>query len=88
MATKRRPIHRHARAHLPPHMREKAERLLALKEAHHLAIVDASPENQTFYTDGRHDELLAIAPEIDAALGILPHEDDIAILRAALEAAR
>ena len=84
MATKRTPLRRSGRPRLTPAMRAKAERLLVLKEAHVEAIRNASPRTQKFYTDGRHEELIELASEVDQALGIKPWMDDLAILRDAL----
>jgi hypothetical protein len=85
MPTKRTPLNRRARRGIRSvDMRRKCERYLELCEAHNLAIVDARPENQTFYTDGRLHELVALLPEVCQALDIYPHEDGEAIVRAAL----
>ena len=82
MTTRRTPIHRARRPHLTPEMRVKAERLLALTKAHREAITSGSDD---FYDDGRHHELVALMPEVNAALGIMPWKDDVAALEAALE---
>jgi hypothetical protein len=69
---------------LPSHLRAPAERLLELEEAHTSAI---RGRDQSFYKDGRHEELVTIAPVISAALALepwnYPHTDAI---RAALGA--
>ncbi len=44
-----------------------AERLRALKEAHHEAI---QTNDETFYEDGRHQELVSLLPTVNNALGI------------------
>jgi hypothetical protein len=63
-------------------MRAKAERLLELHEAHMDAI---SGGDQAFYDDGRHQELVDLAPEVNRALGIKLWHDAHEMLREALE---
>ena len=82
MTTKRIPIARARHPRLTPEMRPKAERLVELNAAHHKAIQGSDTR---FYTDGRHDEMLQIGPEVRQALGIRPWDDDDQILRAALK---
>jgi hypothetical protein len=65
-------------------LRRKIKRLIVLTDAHIDAIQGG---DQSFYEDGRHEELLAILPEVHAALGIKPWHDDRDMLERALEAA-
>ena len=82
MTTKRRAIDRgHRRARMTPELRAKAERLLQLSQDH-LAAIRGGP--QDFYTDGRHEELVALGPEVRMALGIKPWDDQERLLREAL----
>lgn len=81
------PVKRRASKHKPrltPEMRPKAERLLELNEQHLAAI---QGEDDSFYEDGRHEELVRLLPGVHAALGIAPWEDGDDVIRAALQAA-
>lgn len=60
-----------------------AERLLELHDAHMDAI---TTDDDAFYDDGRHQELVDLAPIVDQALGIRPWQNGRARLRAALAA--
>lgn len=82
MATKRVPIRRDFRARLPDERRPAAERLLQLHYDHGEAIRHGT---SAFYTDGRHEELIALAQDIDRVLGIRPWDDAIGVLEAALD---
>lgn len=68
---------------IPHEMRPMAERLMVLKEAHRAAI---SGGDQSFYSDGRHEELCNLLPIINEALGIRPWQDSDTIIREALAA--
>lgn len=90
MPTKRRPLSRRSlAARITPELRVKMERLLELVEAHFDAIrYRDDEEKQSFYTDGRRDEMCEIGPEVRRALNIYPWHDQREILREALEATR
>jgi hypothetical protein len=66
---------------LPPQLFPAAERLRELEEAHMAAI---RGDDEAFYTDGRHHELVSLLPVISAALDIKPWEDLDAIVREAI----
>jgi hypothetical protein len=66
---------------ITPDLRSKVKKLIGLNDAHAEAIRGG---DQSFYSDGRHDELLALTTEVHAALGVKPWEDDRAKLHAAL----
>ncbi len=68
---------------LTPELRVMAERLLELNAAHMNAI---TTDDDAFYDDGRHQELVDLLPIVHSALGISPWEDSRARLRAALAA--
>ncbi len=81
MTAKRTPIHRALRPRLTGELRAQAERLLELHDAHSDAI---TTEDDAFYDDGRHEELVDLLPIVNQALGIRPWNDGHAMLRAAL----
>ena len=66
---------------ITPDLRQKIERFLLLDDAHHAAICGG---DQSFYDDGRHEELITLGTEVRQALSIRPWDDDVAILQAAL----
>ena len=69
---------------IAPEMRAKAVRLLELEEAHFQAIQD-EPGAESFYTDGRHQELVGLVAVVYPALGIkLWDREPEKMLRAAL----
>ena len=73
------------RAFIIPHqLRATAKRLIDLEQSHMAAIRGGG---QFFYTDGRHQELLAILPVINRALSIRPWDDGLAIVCEALATA-
>jgi hypothetical protein len=85
MPTRRTPLKRAAlRQRITPELRAKAERLMELNEAH-MAAIREEPGAEAFYTDGRHQELVDLLPEVHRALGIKPWEDDDAKLAEALQ---
>ncbi|MGZ2410746.1 hypothetical protein ACUXST_000143 [Sphingomonas sp. F9_3S_D5_B_2] len=71
---------------LPLHLVSTAERLIQLLDDHCAA---AAGDDQSFYSDGRHEELCGLLPTINAALGIKPWDDDPdAVIRNAVDAAK
>ncbi len=66
---------------ITPELRVIAERLLELHDAHSDAI---TTDDDAFYDDGRHQELVDLLPLVYLPLGIKPWDDDEAMLRAAL----
>jgi hypothetical protein len=56
-----------------PEMRAKVNRLIELEEAHHQAIREGG--DQPFYSDGRHQELVDLLPEVHRAFGLKLWED-------------
>ena len=82
MATRRTPIKRTYTHSVTPELRAQIERLIALNEAHLNAIRD---EDSAFYSDGRHQELLALVGQAHPALGIRPWDDGEAKLAEALQ---
>ncbi len=68
---------------LPRQLQAAAGRALELSEAH-LAAIDGG--DQSFYDDGRHDELVGLLPILHQALDIKPWQDFAAIVREALAA--
>lgn len=68
-----------------PDLRQKMKRYLVLADAHIDAIRGG---DQSFYDDGRHEELLQLVSDVHPALGIKPWEDALAIVGAALNGAR
>lgn len=57
---------------LPHHLQSAAERQVELNKVH-LAAIDGG--DQSFYDDGRHEELCNLLPIINEALGIRPWDD-------------
>jgi hypothetical protein len=72
---------RTAHGRITPALRAKGERLIELNEAHLNAI---RGEDDAFYSDGRHEELVTLSAEINRVLGIRPWEDAEAILAEAI----
>ena len=68
---------------LTPQLLPLAERLMELEDAHCAAV---NGEDEAFYEDGRHEELLKLLPIVHHALGIKLWEDGRAMLRQALAA--
>lgn len=66
---------------LTPELRPLAERLLELDEAHAAAIRGG---DQSFYADGRHEELVELLPVVSRALGLKPWHDSHRLIRKAL----
>jgi hypothetical protein len=73
MATKRTPVKRAAQQrHITPELRAKIERVVELNAAHLDAI---RGNDEAFYYDGRHAELVELIPPVHRPLGIRPWED-------------
>lgn len=70
---------------LPRDLLPMAERLMELQEAHRAAICGGG--DQSFYSDGRHEELVTLLPIIHQALGVRPWQDG-AIIRTEVERLR
>jgi hypothetical protein len=66
---------------ITPELRSRIERLVELNAAHLAAIRGG---DQSFYDDGRHEEMCEIGTEVRQALGIKPWDDEIEALQAAL----
>jgi len=84
MATRRTPINRGRRARMTPELKVNAERLQQLS-ADHLDAIQSGDDS--FYHNGRHEELVRLKTEVYRPLGIRPWDDADERLREALEAA-
>ena len=69
---------------ITPDLKAKCERFLELDDAHREAIQGG---DQSFYDDGRHEELLALGVELRAALNAKPWHDWRGMIEEALNAA-
>lgn len=80
MPTKRTPLNRRARRRInSADMLEKVQRVVELLDAHTAALTGL-PGDHSFYSDGRHRELVDLLPQVTIPLDIEPWEDARAIL--------
>jgi len=83
MPVKKRLAKRRTAHSIPRDLVPTARRVIELSTAHIAAIRGG---DQSFYSDGRHEELVTLLPIIHQAMDIKPWEDSFAIVDAALAA--